>query len=366
MKNIPISKSSELKSLNVFINGYNVSPESILDIQLDFGNISKTGNIIMLDTIGIDDVSNIGSAIISIQYVDFYDTKYSEDFMIYRINKTEVSNNIPSLNISFIDIGSFKLKNTHINFYRKDISCIDFIKELFTEIGIPSVVISSKDKKIKEYILTNSNISLFDWMNNFIEHNNIGIIKDKFSTYIIDNEAISYDMLSFNEESEYSVFDSPKSFRKIIEYKHKITDNKYLSDLKYTKIYNLSTDNSIIKPIEKSTSDIFNKYKINGFCGEFNFPDSFFRDGIKTCIDPKNNIFKNQEMVITAIGLNNDRIMNKININISNPNATDSSNNTSSGTYIIKNVTDKINKNKIHSIIYLDRIDYIKNSKKDS
>jgi hypothetical protein len=269
------------------------------------------------------------------------------------------------MEITFESQYSRLLKDTYFNLYKSNSSPSEFLEMIFKKYNIPVVLYDSKPSKKIENILTTADINLYEWIIKFCEKYEITLFSDRYSIYAIHKDAYSYDKINFNEESEYSNRDEVDSFRRINEYRIKELDYKFISSNNTGKEYYFDISNSIIKPVNKTLKSYYDQYKIseNGYVGNIPFSDPFLISGYRLRDENnlKNNLNNNQTLEIVIRGLNNDKILNKIIIEINNPENIEDVNYIVSGTYVIKKVIDKINMNKFYHYIELDRVDYANN-----
>jgi hypothetical protein len=359
------TQESSLQNLEIYLNGYLINGNDIIDIQIEYGGPFKIGSIIFSDKVGIDVLSNIPISDISIGFEDFSKARFLEVFNVIKVFKNEDSDAKPIIEVTFESKYSRLLKDAYANIYKSNTNPVDFISHIFKTYNIPVVLYNSDNPKVFESLLTTSDINLYEWLLKFCKQYGVVLVSDRYTTYCIDSDVYNYNNLNFSEESEYANRDKVDSFRKINEYRVKELDYKFISANSTSKEYYFNMDNSVIKPVTKTLSDYYNKYKIseNGYVGGMLFPEPFVTGGYRLRDENnlENTLNNNQTIEIVMKGLNNDRLLKKINITINNPGLVEDINYMVSGTYIIKKVIDKINMSKFYHCVELDRVDYVKN-----
>ncbi|MCD6370818.1 MAG: hypothetical protein J7L63_04945, partial [Thermoplasmata archaeon] len=238
------STSSNLYDLEVLLNGYLLPPNTIIDLQIDFGRPSKIGNITFSDLSGISELSTINSGSIKISYKDFNEHLYSESFEILTVTKNEDKSNKPVFQCKFEDQSTSILKSTYLNLHFADMSAIQILNEITKTLDLDYYLMDVAKPVKFENVVTPSHISLWEWIQTFIKQHNILMFCDKHLSYIIHSDLADFSGLGYALEDVYSVEDKGSSYRRITEYNTKLMDRNALAFLPNRNEYVFDENNS--------------------------------------------------------------------------------------------------------------------------
>jgi hypothetical protein len=371
-----ITDSSKVHELQVTVNNIDLITETISDIQINFGKVSK-GKITFLDTIGIVEYAPLTFTILRISFSDSSKIKFSNEYIVTKTNITRYKDGGTKINLYFEEAFQYALKNMYISKTFKNKTIIEMLQELFNTHDIATTLVKHPDDYVHDFFVFPKNISMWDFLNLYLVQEGYTYYCDASGIKILNRKFLEFSNLPEEKGDSYTLkFSKDKPHFNILEYSGTFSNTDVVKNIaQYNKNklnieelkYNFDfkgiatiqeTENLNGGYIGKSV-DIKSVYPKIGF-REIDEINHFGIIGLDE--DYRDMAIENQKLKIVVEGTNIERLYHVINIEI--PTAKNIKNNKGdsmgSGKYVVTEVVDKIISGMFIQVLTIQSLDYPK------
>jgi len=327
-----ISESSQVKDLLVTINGIGLRPQNIIDIQINFSELSK-GRLSLLDIYNISEFAPLTNAIMNISYKDSADILYTGTFIVTEVNTMRLKSNDINIIIKFEDVAVNVLRSTYISKAYSNMTMLKMLEDIFTTRGLPGIFIHDKNDFVYEHFVFPANISLLEFIEKHKNYSNFRTYQDRAGLTLVSRNLLEFANLPSTVEPIFTLNYNPNNpFWNILEYDAKTSQKTVLTAAK--GLMNRVDYSSIqFNPEDVSIERAYSTQQINKGMGmgSITLPsliktsgnkqiDSLFHNEIIGDVSDYRDIINNNHTVTIAVqGLNVSRLYTKIQLFLPRP-----------------------------------------------
>jgi hypothetical protein len=373
----PLTEDSRIEKLQVFINGIEIDPKSISDIQINYGRENK-GVITFVDITGVSEAMPLTYGIIDIIYDDFASGSSQSTYIITRVNTTRYKDNTIKQTCFFENLVLNNLKTLYVSKAYSNMKVLDIIHDIFIEYDIDADFIISNDDKIYENFVIPKNISFWEWMNKQSKFDDFEFYFDFNGLRVLSKVNLSFTLIPESEGNSYILgYHQNNEMFNILEFSGITSNTEELNKIPTSNRNKFDVMDLKYNPDVIGISSAYVYENVNKYIGigEVTLDSIYSSIGTREIDNLNNNLIlgqdenyrdilnKNQFIKIAVQGMNVNRLYSKIKINIPSAKAENNDyNKVYSGHYIITEVVNRIISGVFIQILTLQVSDYERGS----
>lgn len=368
-----ITENAKIRAINVFVNGYEIRSQDLLDFQITFG-LYKRGVISFVDTMNITEMAPFTLSYLEINYQDSIGGKYIDTFAITSVrsdrNKDATITNL----VHFEDLATNTLKLSYISKGYIDKTMIEIFEDLFDTVGLQATFVTDGSERVYPNFVIPTNINTFEFIKNQCDNSNILMFSDRNGFRFVTKDIMDYGKLPLPSEPTFMLDNTPElPYWNILEYNGNILGTSMLQGLAPINAYRIDDNDLKISPTFSDIDSVYTKEAINeGFgISDSKMPELIYsvgqrnsstisvndREGID--VDYRSVMNSSQKIDIVVQGLIGLRMYTQIKIDLPRPRGVaGGSDIVHSGFFIITEVTDKILAGNFVQYLTIQRSDY--------
>lgn len=370
-----LSESAKIKNLSVIINGKELRPNNIDDLEIVFGVGGKTGHITFLD---VDNLNELGALIqgdIIISYTDSLGASYKEVFAIVQSKNARNKSSGITIQLQFESYITYTLKQTYLSLGFKNKTIGEVFDEIMKKLELPVDIVEKEDSHKFEGIVIPKSISLYDWMNTKMSLMNMVLIDTKKETSIVSKDLLDFSKLDEPQERDFiQGFKGDRPFHSILEFNGDISSRQKLNQAPPTQIEYIKDNVLSLVTEVVSLETAYASQKLNGGAGVngANIVNTSAFIGQKTGsplginkrqgldYDYRDAINESQDVYMIVQGTNFDRLYTKVKVSLHR--TVDikggGKDETFSGIFVVTRFVDKITSGIFYQKLVLQRSDF--------